>query len=433
MTAVPDSPSDAFTPTLTLTLLGPLAASLAGRPLPLPTGMALDLLLVLAIEPAQATELLGPAWAQASAELRQLGFGALLDQPAAIESDLKTALAASDLRTLAGLRRTLASDSPTDTPAVASWLAEARFAASRRFYQALLDHAARLYGDGRQPEASANRDYVLRQAEPLRPDLAAQLRLDVAAYHWRLQQSQASVDLIGAALPALGPEARREAAINLAAAMVRLGRCQEALAALAELPAAPAARGWALLHRANAERWLGQFEAAKASSAAALALAKSQSDGHLAVGTLTVEGECWLALASQADPAAQKTLAKSAVFALGKALGISEVLGEAAGAPVLAALGHAHALWGSRSKAFEVAEKGFKRARSSHDSAAAARALLALLQASQNPSYGRQALSEVRLAGHRPLERQIMQTLLPLLKGQEREALALALAKTVIA
>jgi hypothetical protein len=436
---VPDSPSNTFPVTpappapLTLTLLGPLAASLAGQPGPLPgpNSAARDLLLVLAIEPAQAAALLGPALDGAALELRQLGLAALLDQPEQIQSDLKTALATTDLRGLAPLRQQLAADHQAHTPVLANWLIEARFTANRHFYRALLDHAARLYGDGRQAEASANRDYVLRQCQQLRPDLAAQLRLDVAAYHWRLQQSQASSELIEAALPDLASEARRKAAISLAAALVRLGRCTQALAALHELPSAPADQGWAWLHRANAQRWLGQLEAAQSSSASALALAKSQGDGHLAVAALLVTGECWLVLAQQDQPQ-QKALAKNAVFALGQALGISEVLGEAAGAAVLAALGHAHALWGSPSKAFEVAEKGFKRARSAHDNAAAARALLALLVASQNPSYGRQALAEARLAGHRPLEQQIGQALLPLLKGKEREGLATALTTPAI-
>ena len=179
---------------------------------------------------------------------------------------------------------------------------------------------------------------------------------------------------------------------------MRLGRPLEAITHLTVVTHTDS-RGWSLVHLANARRVRGELPAALELAGQAFALAKREQDGELAVAALIVKGESLLerAIESKLEP-------KEAVIAFGQALGISEVLGEEASAGVLAGLSHAHAVWGSKQKALEMAEKAFKRARTAKDVQHAARALLSLYAITRIVSFAKNALTEAQACGHKPLE-----------------------------
>ena len=157
--------------------------------------------------------------------------------------------------------------------------------------------------------------------------------------------------------------------------------------------------GWALAHRANAQRFAGQLEVAIATAELAYRAAVADEDGFLAVSALCVKGEALLELAitAQAEPL-------EATIAFGKAFGITEMIGEDSSAAPLAGLAHAHAVWGNQQKALEQAEKAFKRARAAKDSASVIRALLALYATTRIGSFARNALTEAQAFNHKPLE-----------------------------
>jgi tetratricopeptide (TPR) repeat protein len=207
------------------------------------------------------------------------------------------------------------------------------------------------------------------------------------------------VQRIETALDDLEPAQALEARVNLGAALLRVGRVRDAVQSLETLPETGSSRGWGLLHRANALRFTDDLERAVRDADAAYTLAARDEDGYLAVAALNVKGESLLELAIQnaSEP-------KDAVIAFGKALGISEVLGEDASALTLAGLAHAHAVWGNQQKALEQAEKAFKRARAAKDSSATIRALLSLYATTRIGSFARNALQEARTARHKPYE-----------------------------
>jgi tetratricopeptide (TPR) repeat protein len=398
--------------TLHAKLLGKLEFSLDGQVLRLPSGRALEVLVFLAVRASVRS------WAELEAnvgvtrpEVESLGFGAFrshlefLDAGAFLnaESDVQEYFAnAQDLRVLARLRGVVAPDLESSHEAFRAWLAHERFAVTRTFLVALLDHGARLEAEGRTREAEANLAYVVKQRDLIRASSredAARLTLELSRYHWRLNRPEQTVARIREAIPDLEPAESCEANINLAAALVRYGRPKEALEALTDLPEANDSRGWALVHRGNAERWLGSFEQAILTADEAFRLAKLESDGYLAVSALTVKGEVLLERAIQTG-----TEPKDAVIAFGQAIGIAEVLGEDASTGVLAGLAHAHAVWGSKQKALDGAEKAFKRARAARDGVSATRALLALYATTQIGGFARNALMEARACRHKPFE-----------------------------
>ena len=398
--------------TLQAKLLGRLEFSLDGQILPLPSGQALEVLVFLASNAGVRS------WVELEEnvgltrlEVASLGFGAFgphlefLDAGAFLnaESDVQEYFAnALDLRVLARLRGVIAPDLESSNETFWAWLDRERFAVTRTFLAALLDHGARLDGEGRTREAEANLAYVVKQCDLVRAsnrEDAARLTLELSRYHWRLNRPEQTVTLIREAIPDLPPAEARAGSINLGAALVRCGRPKETLEALTDLPEQNDSRGWALVHRGNAERWLGELEQAISTADEAFRLAKLESDGHLAVAALTVKGEALLERAIQAG-----TEPKNAVIAFGQAIGIAEVLGEDASAGVLAGLGHAHAVWGSKQKALDGAEKAFKRARAARDGVSATRALLVLYATTRIGSFARNALTEARACQHKPLE-----------------------------
>ncbi len=327
--------------------------------------------------------------------------------------------AGANLRTLTSLRGEFAPGLNSSNPAFQVWLARERFDLHKVFLKALLENSAGLQETGRLEEATKNLEFVVRERQKyleLQPEFSAEISLELAGFEWRLNRPEKSAEHLQMALPQLQDVKADHVKANLASALIRLGKPKEVIALLESLPNHREAKGWALIHLANAYRILDDLENSLQFALKAYDISSLEQDGFMAVAALTVQGEALLekAILEGANP-------KDAVIAFGKAVGISEILGEDASAGVLAGLGHAHAVWGSKNKALEVAEKAFKRARAAKDAANTTRALLALYATTKIGSFARNALTEARVAGHKPYE------LLALLEVAEKEKdLALA-------
>ena len=306
-----------------------------------------------------------------------------------------------------------------------AWLKQERFLLQQIFLVALLENAAGLEENGRLEEAKKNLFYVQNEQQKLEPQFAGLLGLEIAKFHWRRKRMLETAQGIEAALPLLGPSAKLEANVNYAAVLVRLGRLQEAINALETLPSG-ASRGWGLLHRANALCFLERYAEAIKDAESAYLEAQKSGDGLLAVSARTIAGEALLqqAILSGSEP-------KQAVISLGQAIGIAEVLSEEASALTLAVLAHAHAVWGAKPKALEMAERAYKRARSAKDSTATIRALISLYAITKIGSFARNALSEARATTHKPLELRALLLVATKEKdsGLAQEALVLAQAQ----
>jgi tetratricopeptide (TPR) repeat protein len=389
---------------LTAKILGGLEFSIAGSLIE--PGLSLELLIYLAVNPGLRS------WSELEAvfeDVRGVIFpdalrDFVLEDATGLRlicsSDIQDYRAAgNNLRTLAKLRGELAPGLTSGNPRFMTWLEAARFEVQRQFLTALLAHAGGLEDKGRQLEAAKNLEFVERERAKLEnPVFAAKLELDLARYEWARGRPVTSAARLEHAIPNLEPALADEARVNLGAALVRLGRPLEAITHLTTVTHVDS-RGWALVHLANARRVHGELSAALEISDQAFAVAKGEQDGELAVAALVVKGETLLEQAIEG-----KLQPKDAVIAFGQALGISEILGEEASAGVLAGLAHAHAVWGSKQKALEMAEKAFKRARTAKDAPNATRALLSLYATTKIVSFAKNALTEARACQHKPLE-----------------------------
>jgi tetratricopeptide (TPR) repeat protein len=385
-------------------ILGGLEFSIAGAAFE--PGLSLELLLCLALHPGLRS------WSELETvieDARGVIFPEAL-QKFVLEdvsglrlicsSDLQEYRAAgNDLRTLSKLRGDLAPGLTSSNHRFMVWLETARFEVQRQFLTALLVHAGGLEDKGRKLEAAKNLEFVERERAKLEnPGFAARLELELARYEWARGRPVTSASRLEHAIPNLEPALADEARVNLGAALVRLGRPLEAIQHLTVVMHSDS-RGWALAHQANARRVCGELPAALELADQAFTLAKREQDGELAVAALVIKGETLLERSIEA-----KLEPKDAVIAFGQALGISEVLGEEASAGVLAGLAHAHAVWGSKQKALEMAEKAFKRARTAKDGPNATRALLSLYAITRIVSFAKNALKEARSCQHKPFE-----------------------------
>jgi tetratricopeptide (TPR) repeat protein len=313
-------------------------------------------------------------------------------------SDVLLYYATSDLKTLHQQKAELAPNCPSLDPDFDDWLNCERFALRLHFLQALLENAQGLLDTKRLPEAEKNLEYVQREAHNLEPRFAGQVHLELGRFWYRRNQLLQAAECFETALGLLEPSLYASASVNFAAILVRLGRLEEALVALEPLPNGEA-KGWALLHRANALWFLGRLPEALDNANAAFSEAKNSEDGFLAMSAKTIAGEVLLAQA-----VAQNSEPKEAAIVLGQAIGIAEVLSEEASALTLAVLAHTHAVWGAKQKALEMAERAFKRARAAKDPTATIRALIALYAITGIGSFARNALKEAQFATHKPLE-----------------------------
>jgi hypothetical protein len=321
--------------------------------------------------------------------------------------------AGANLRTLTSLRAEFAPGLNSSHPAFQTWLIRERFDLHKVFLKALLENSAGLFDTGRTEEANKNLEFVVRERQKyfeLNPEFGAEISLELASFEWRLNHPEKCVEHLQIALPNLQGIKADHVKANLASALIRVGKPKDVIALLEQMPNQIEAKGWALVHLANAYRFLDDTENSLKFALEAYDISSLEQDGFMAVAALTVQGEALLekAILEGVHP-------KEAVIAFGKAVGISEVLGEDASAGVLAGLGHAHAVWGSKNKALEVSEKAFKRARAAKDAANTTRALLALFATTKIGSFARNALTEARVAGHKPYE------LLALLEVSEKE------------
>lgn len=393
-------------------LLGCLEFTRDGVSVAAPTGRALELLVFLASTPdARSLTELEAMFGATSSETLSDGLEPFADDLEFTDDGVRFTGSSdvnayrtlgTDLKALSKLRGEFCPRLTSGNPGFQTWLEQERFSVRRVFLGALLQHGAQLAESGRVNEGRRNLEYVLREQGTLEPRFAAQLALDLARYHWRLNQVEAVAYILESGQRGLEGATLDEARTNLGAVLNRLGRCAEALEHLSHV-SSPGSRGWALVHRANAERFTDDVDAAVRDADAAYRLAAADEDGFLAVAALCVKGEALLegALETGSDP-------KDAVIAFGKAFGITEMLDEASSAPALAGLAHAHAAWGNQQKALEQGEKAFKRARAERDGSSAIRALLSLYAATRVGSFARNALSEARAFTHKPLELRAM-------------------------
>jgi tetratricopeptide (TPR) repeat protein len=388
-------------------LLGHLEFTLNDHPLPLPQGRLLEWLVFVASSAtgrhrAELETLFGadwnnlvlPAWCADALEFSDEGVRFIGSSDVGAYRSLE-----GDLKALARLRGEFAPGLTSGDASVQTWLEAERFAQRKLFLSALLQNGAGLIESGRVAEGEKNLSFVEHERATLPAGFAAELNLELARVHWRLNRPDRAAMELEHALPHLTPERRLEAQVNLSAALLRLGRIEDAVTALRTLSSSGASRGWGLVHRANALRFGDDLESAVRDAGEAFQIASLEEDGYLAVSALNVQGEALLEMAQIAG-----TVPKDAVIAFGKALGISEVLGEDASAMTLAGLAHAHAVWGNQQKALEQAERAFKRARTAKDSSATVRALLALYAVTRIGSFARNALNEARAMHHKPLE-----------------------------
>ncbi len=387
-------------------LLGTIAFTLNDAPVTLPTGRALELLVYLASSPLTRTmPELEALFGDASQSALSSGLEAFLPFLEFYSDGMRFAgssdvnayrVSEGDLKALAKKRGEFAAGLTVTNPAFQAWLEAERFSLRRVFLSALLQNGAGLEESGRVAEGQKNLEFVERERAGLPANFAAELSLEIAKHHWRLNRPALAAETLEAALPDLSGASTLEAQVNLGAALVRLGRIADSLRTLEMLPDT---HGWGLLHRANARRFTDDLGRAVAEADIAYRLAAGDEDGYLAVAALSVKGEALLELAMQAG-----TEPKDAVIAFGKAFGISEILGEEASAGTLAGLAHAHAVWGNQQKALEQAEKAFKRARAAKDGTATVRALLSLYAVTHIGSFARNALTEAQSLPHKPLE-----------------------------
>jgi hypothetical protein len=416
-------------------LLGSIQFELDGDIISGLEGRSLELMVFLASDglPKTWSELEGLDFVQDDLEAAEFepvrGFLMVENDSLRLEagSDVQDYLSAgANLRTLTSLRGEFVPGLTSSHPAFQTWLTRERFDLHKVFLKALLENSAGLQETGRTEEATKNLVFVLKEREKyleINPEFSAEISLELASFEWRLNHPEKSAEHLQMALPYLPDIKADHVKANLASALIRAGRPKEVIALLESLPEHSEAKGWALVHLANAHRILDDLKNSLKFALEAYDISSLEQDGFMAVAALTVQGEALLekAILEGLNP-------KDAVIAFGKAIGISEVLGEDASAGVLAGLGHAHAVWGSKNKALEVSEKAFKRARAAKDAANTTRALLALYATTKIGSFARNALTEARVAGHKPYE------LLALLEVSEKEKdLALAHEALVLA
>jgi hypothetical protein len=403
-------------------LLGSIEFELDGEIIGGVQGRSLELLVFLASDGLSKTwselEVLG--FSQDDLEVAELGpvreFLMVEKDSLRLEagSDVQDYLnAGANLRTLTSLRAEFAPGLDSSHLAFKTWLARERFELHKIFLKALLENSAGLFETGRTEEATKNLMFVLKERDKylgVNPQFGAEISLELAGFEWRLNHPEKSAEHLQIALPHLQGIKADHVKANLASALIRVGKPKDVIALLERLPEHLEAKGWALVHLANAYRILDDTENSLKFALEAYDISSLEQDGFMAVAALTVQGEALLerAILDGVNP-------KDAVIAFGKAVGISEVLGEDASAGVLAGLGHAHAVWGSKNKALEVSEKAFKRARAAKDAANTTRALLALFATTKIGSFARNALTEARVAGHKPYE------LLALLEVADKE------------
>ncbi len=276
-------------------------------------------------------------------------------------------------------------------PAFQKWLEEERQALLHALWGTAIGKAAAMLDQGAAEAAVA----LLRGVEdsyPYEPAAA----LDLADVYWRARRPADTARVIEAVLEKLPAELWPRARLNLAAALLRAGETERALEMLKALEVEGGPVGlWAAIHRGSHAVLAGDAETALRLATEAYEAAEKSSDGELAIAALMLKGEAFTRLGNP----------REAVHALGEALGIHEIMGRSFSPLTMALLAEAHAAWGYRDKARELAEKAFKDARRDHDPYAASRALWALAAATGEERYRELALAEARRAGHEPWQR----------------------------
>ncbi|WP_457628006.1 hypothetical protein [Oceanithermus sp.] len=271
------------------------------------------------------------------------------------------------------------------------WLEGERREILRALWGTAVGKASALLDQGGRDAALA----LLAGAEDVYP-LEPASALDLADVYWRARRPADTARVIAAVMDAIPEKYRDRARLNLAAARLRAGEDEEALALLRALEAEGGEVGpWAGVHRGSHAVLSGDAELALRLADEAYAAAEAATDGELAIAALMLKGEALTALGRP----------KEATHALGEALGIHEAMGRSFSPVALALLAEAHAAWGYADKARELAEKAFREARAQRDPYAASRALWALYRAVGEAGYAEMARREAAEAGHEPWRR----------------------------
>ncbi len=374
-----------------LKLLGPLSD--------LPESPGGELMLYLAARPGwRGWEEIGeliPGRAEALRAIQQSPYGAWLvirgrEVRLEVESDLLTFWREA-YRSPELVNREygiLAEGFQSPLPGFMTWLERERSEILHTAWGTALGLAGRLWDQGRRGEALV----VIREVEGRLP-LEYRAALDLADLYWRLCEPADTARVLRAAMPYLPEDIRRQAELNLGAALLRTGRLDEGrslLGGLEDSEDEPAC--WAGLHLGEAQAFSGETHAALVRAERALAFAKVAEDGPLAVSALLLTAEVRLRLND----------APAALSVAAEAFSIQESLGRAFSPVSLAVLAEAQAGTGHSGKARKTAEAAYRKARETHDPYAASRALFALWRATKTQGYLKAAQNEAEGAGHAP-------------------------------
>ncbi len=295
-----------------------------------------------------------------------------------------------DLEKVRALYGVLAEGFESSLPTFAEWLQKERQETLAGLWATALGYAAHLLDQRRSDEAEP----LLRSMEAEFP-LEARTALDLADLYWRMNRPADTARVIEAVMDGVPERTRPRAMLNLGAARLRAGELEEGrrwLSALLETEYDE--RYWALLHLGGVEVLMGAAETALSRAREVREVAERARAADLLLMALLLEGEALLRMGKPKE---------AATGPLAVAMGLQEMVGQPFSAVSQALLAEAQADWGKgKTKAKELAEKAFRKAREMRDAYAASRALFALYKASGDPGALAMARREAEAAGHRP-------------------------------
>lgn len=295
-----------------------------------------------------------------------------------------------DLEKVRALYGVLAEGFESPLSTFAEWLQKERQETLAGLWATALGYAAHLLDQRRSDEAEP----LLRSMEAEFP-LEARTALDLADLYWRMNRPADTARVIEAVMDGVPERTRPRAMLNLGAARLRAGELEEGrrwLSALLETEYDE--RYWALLHLGGVEVLTGAAETALSRAREVREVAERARAADLLLMALLLEGEALLRMGKPKE---------AATGPLAVAMGLQEMVGRPFSAVSQALLAEAQADWGKgKTKAKELAEKAFRKAREMRDAYAASRALFALHKASGDPGALAMARREAEAAGHRP-------------------------------
>ena len=381
---------------LTINLLGPLPADFPESP-------GAELLIYLTARPGwrslEELRRVVPDLAEALKAIKNTPYDAHLEAQGTelrlnVDSDLLEywEVAYRDLDRVRALYDELAKGFESPIPAFQTWLEKEREETLRGLWGTAVGYAGYLADQRRLDEAGA----VLAEMEAAYP-LEPRTALDLADLYWRMSLPEDTARVLEAVLERVHERVRPRAELNLGAAWIRAGEIERGRVLLEALTATEYdERYWALLHLGGLEALTGAPEAALARAREVRRVAEEVGEADLYLMSLLLEGEA-LIRAGRAKEAAARVLPM--------ALGFQEMQGRPFSPISLALLAEAQAIWGKgKTRAKELSEKAFRRARELRDPYGASRALWAMHLATGEPGPLEMARIEAEKARHAPWE-----------------------------